>query len=190
MENYIMKLLLIGCFMLLIIPIITIIYKVKIRNYTHEIKIKYINFHYNLITSDDFQKEKKILLDKIYTCCLHKFIFKCIVGFIGISCNILYLGKQVISNELLNSINPLNDLIELLKTNNINAQDLSKIQEKIGIISYQERPFSNINIFGQVLLASFAINDIFLNSGMPNDEYENIKNSIENMLKEGDFIKK
>lgn len=190
MENYIMKLLLIGCCMLLIIPVITIIYKVKIVNYKHEIKSKFINLHYNLITNDDFQKVKKMLLDKIYKCCSHKFILKCIIGFIGISCTLVYLGKQVIYNELLSNINPLNDLIELLKTNNINAQELAKIQEKIGIISYQEKPLSNMNIFGQILLTSFALNDIFINGGMPNDEYENIKSNIENILKEGAFIKK
>ncbi|WP_027629868.1 hypothetical protein [Ruminiclostridium cellobioparum] len=189
MENYIMKLLLIGCFMLLIIPIITIMYKRRIRNYKYEIKSKFINFKYNSITSEDFQKEEDILLDKIYKCCSHKFILKCIVGIIGIGCTMVYLGKQVIYNELLSNINPLNDLIVLLRTYNINAQDLAKIQEKIDITSYRERPLSNMNIFGQVLLASFALNDIFIN-GMPNDEYENIKKDIENMLKEGDFIKK
>lgn len=190
MENYIMKLLLIGCFSLLLVPIITIIYKIRINNYKYEIKNKAINLNYNLISRDDFQKEKEILLDKIHKGCSRKFTLKCIIGLIGIGCTVIYLGKQMIYNELFSNINPLNDLIELLKTNNINAQDLAKIQEKIGILSYQERPLSNMNIFGQILLASFALNDIFVNGGMPYDEYENIKANIENMLNEGDVIKK
>lgn len=182
MENNIMKLMFIGCFSLLIVPIIRVICDIRIRNYKYKIKNKIDNkkiFSTDLEACDKEQEELDIIYDEMLKWCQYKFMLRFIIGFIGIGCTVIYLSKQVIQNQLFGNINPLNDLIELLKTNKVDAKSLSNIQEKMAILSYQEKPLLNMYIIGQILLASFVINDICGNGVRPYDEYMSIRNSLE-----------
>lgn len=76
------------------------------------------------------------------------------------------------------------ELIEVLKANQFESDKLAKIQDKISAISYQEKPTLGLYILGQVLLASFALNDICGNGKFPSDEFRSIKDKIERESKE------
>lgn len=67
-----------------------------------------------------------------------------------------------------------------MKTNNIDKKSLGDIQDKINAASLQNNSTLFLSIVGQFLLGSIALNDIFGNGIKPKDEYQSIRNDLEN----------